>query len=53
VVSGGTRVLVDQVAQDGFSVDPFAVEVGNGKVATVVFAAGTRWAMPWCGRAVL
>jgi hypothetical protein len=34
-------------------VDPFAVEVGNGEVATVVSLSGTRWAMPWCGRAVL
>jgi hypothetical protein len=34
------RVLVDQAAQDGFSVDPFAVEVGDGEGATVVFAIG-------------
>ncbi len=34
-MSSGTRVFVDQAAQDGFSVDPFAVEVGNGEVATV------------------
>jgi len=39
-VSGGACVFVDQAAHDGFSVDPFAVEVGNGDVATVVFAAG-------------
>ena len=39
-VSGGARVFVDQAAQDGFSVDPFVVEVGNGEVATVVFTAG-------------
>jgi hypothetical protein len=39
-VSGGTRVFVDQAAQDGFSVDPSAVEVSNGEVATVVFAIG-------------
>jgi hypothetical protein len=31
-VSGGARVFVDQAAQDGFSVDPSAVEVGNGEV---------------------
>ena len=36
----GARVFVDQAAQDGFSVDPSAVEVGNGEVATVVFAIG-------------
>jgi hypothetical protein len=36
-VSGSARVSVDQAAQDGFSVDPFAVEVGNGEAATVVF----------------
>jgi transposase len=39
-VSGGARVFVDQAAQDGFSVDPSAVEVGNGEVATVVLAVG-------------
>jgi len=40
-VSGGACVFVDQAAQDGFSVDPFAVEVGNdGEVATVVFTVG-------------
>jgi hypothetical protein len=39
-VSGGACVFVDQAARDGFSVDLFAVEVGNGDVATVVFAAG-------------
>jgi hypothetical protein len=39
-VSGGARVFVDQAAQDGFSVDPSAVEVSNGEVATVVFAIG-------------
>ena len=39
-VSGGARVLVDQAAEDGFAVDPFAVEVGNGEVAIVVFAVG-------------
>ena len=33
-------VFVDQAAQDGFSEDPFAVEVGNGEVAAVVFAVG-------------
>jgi hypothetical protein len=34
------RVLVDQAAQDGFSVDPFVIEVGDGEAATVVFAVG-------------
>jgi pyridoxine 4-dehydrogenase len=34
------RVFVDQAVQDGFSVEPFAVEVGNGDVATFVFAIG-------------
>jgi len=34
------RVFVDQAAQDGFSEDPFTVEVGNGEVATVVFTGG-------------
>ncbi len=37
---GGARVFVDQAAQDGFSVDPSAVEVSNGEVATVAFAIG-------------
>jgi len=37
---GGARVFGDQAAQDGFPEDPFAVEVGDGEVATVVFAAG-------------
>ena len=40
VRSGGTRVLVDQAAQDGSSADPFAVEVGNGDTVTVVFTVG-------------
>jgi hypothetical protein len=39
-VSGNARVFVDQAAQDGFSVDPFAVEVSNGEAAAVVFAVG-------------
>jgi hypothetical protein len=39
-VSGSARVFVDQAARDGFSVDPFAVEGGNGEAATVVFAVG-------------
>jgi len=45
-VSGGPRIFVDQAAEDGFSVDPFAVEAGSGDVATVVFASGDSWAMP-------
>ena len=45
--------MVDQAAHDGFPVDRPAVKVGDGEVAAVVFTAGTRWAMPWCGRAVL
>jgi hypothetical protein len=39
-MSGGARVFVDQAAQDGFSEDPSAVEVGNYEVATVVFTVG-------------
>jgi len=38
-VSGGARVFVDQAAQDGFRWIR-SVEVGNGEVATVVFAVG-------------
>ncbi len=30
----------DQAIEDGSAVDPFAVEVGNGEVATFVFAVG-------------
>ena len=33
--SGGARIFVDQAAQDGFSADPFAVEVGYGEVVIV------------------
>jgi hypothetical protein len=39
-ISGGARIFVDQAAQDGFSEDPSAVEVGNGEVAAVVFTVG-------------
>jgi len=39
-MSGGTRVFVDKAAQDGFSEDPSAVEVGNGEVTAVVSAVG-------------
>jgi hypothetical protein len=39
-MSGGARILVDQAAQDGFSEDPFAVEVGNSQVAIVVPTIG-------------
>jgi hypothetical protein len=45
-VSSGTRVFVDQAAQEGFSVDPFAVEVGNGEVATVGDALGDSLVRP-------
>jgi hypothetical protein len=38
--SCGTRVLVDEAAQDGSSVDRPAVEVGNGEMAAVAFAVG-------------
>jgi hypothetical protein len=34
-------------------VDPFAVEVGNAEVATVVFAVGDALGDAWCDRAVL
>jgi hypothetical protein len=44
------RIFVDQAAQDGFTEDPSAVEVGNSEVATVDLPSGTRWALPWCGR---
>ena len=34
------RVFVDQAAQDGFSADPFAVEVGSGDAAWAAFVVG-------------
>ena len=38
--SGGVRVFVDQAAQDGFSEDPSAVEVGHGDAVSVGFVGG-------------
>jgi hypothetical protein len=35
-MSGGALVFVDQAAQDGFPVDPFALEVGEGEEAAAV-----------------
>jgi hypothetical protein len=52
-VSGGARVFVYQAAQDGFSVDPFAAEAGNGDVATVVLAVGDALGDALVRRAVL
>jgi len=46
-------VLVDQAIQGGFSADLPCVDVGQGGALSVAFVAATRWAMPWCGRAVL
>ena len=34
------RVLVDQAVEDGFSVDPFAVEAGHGGAGRVAFVVG-------------
>jgi len=39
-VSGGTRVFVDQAAQDRLPDDPCAVEVGNAEATDVVFTVG-------------
>jgi hypothetical protein len=39
-MSGDARVFVDQAAQDGFSADWPAVEVGNGEVAVGVLTVG-------------
>jgi hypothetical protein len=39
-MSGGARVFVDQTAQDGFSEDLSAIEVGNCEVATVLLTVG-------------
>jgi hypothetical protein len=54
-VSGGTRVLIDQAAQDGSSVNPVAVDAGNGEVATVVFTVGDALgdALVWPGPVVV
>jgi hypothetical protein len=52
-ISAGARVFVDQAAQDGFSEDPSAVEVGNGEVSTVVLTVGDALGDALCGRAVL
>ena len=38
--SGGVRVFVDQTAQDGSSVDPRGVEVGQGEVGGVRIPVG-------------
>ena len=45
------RLGAPQAAQDGFSVDPFAVEVGNGEVFTVGDALGDALVRP--GRVVV
>jgi hypothetical protein len=37
---GGARIFVDQAAQDGFSKDPFTVEVGNGEMTAIMLAVG-------------
>jgi hypothetical protein len=37
------RVFVDQAAQDGFSVDPLAVEIGNGEHARVAVTREFPW----------
>jgi hypothetical protein len=52
--SGGVFVLVDQAAaQDGFRrmcCVPTPVTVARGASCS---PSGTRWAMPWCGRAIV
>src|SRR5258708_24828569 len=54
-MSGGTPVFVDQAAEDGFAVDPLAVDAGNGAAATVVFTVGYALgdALVWPGRVVM
>jgi hypothetical protein len=51
--SGGVRVFVDQAAQDGFSEDPFAVEVGHGDAGSVEFVIGDALGDALVRRAVL
>jgi hypothetical protein len=43
---GGARIFVDQAAQDGFSDDPFTVEVGNDEMFTVGDALGDALVRP-------
>src|SRR5258708_30522779 len=45
-MSGGAPVFVDQAAEDGFAVDPLAVDAGNGAAATVVFTVGDALGEP-------
>jgi hypothetical protein len=40
------RAFVDQAAQDGFSEDPFVVEVSSGEVFTVGDALGDALVRP-------
>jgi hypothetical protein len=52
--SGGVRVLVDQAVGDRFPADLLCADVGHGGVGSDTFVVwGARWAMPWCGGAVL
>ena len=51
--SGGVRVLVDQAAQDGFRRICRASMPATVPRGASGSPSGTRWAMPWCGRAVL
>jgi len=49
--SGGVGVLVDQAAQDGFSPDPLAVDVGHGGAGSVRFVVrdALGYALVWPG----
>jgi hypothetical protein len=47
------RVLVDEAVEGRSSADLLDVEIGPDEAGIVRFVVGTRWAMPWCGRAVL
>ena len=51
---GGVRVFVDQAVEDRFPADLLCADVGHGGAGSDTFVVwGARWAMPWCGGAVL
>jgi hypothetical protein len=51
---GGVRVFVDEAVEDRFPADLLCADVGHGGAGSDTFVVwGARWAMPWCGGAVL
>jgi hypothetical protein len=48
------RVFVDEAVEDRFPADLLCADVGHGGAGSDTFVVwGARWAMPWCGGAVL